>query len=226
MIERSLRVNFRGACVARGARGNKDQSDSAAWYWKLTSRYFIYEFTTLSACHLHTRRHFDVSVKRPLKLLGRRYLDFWFVFFIWGKSTLCQSSPASLLVEKTLRGCSYSMTVKHKSSSKKKGKKNEIITGHDEYFVGGLVWPFQSKLAFFSPFTFVCFIIEVNSCNWVENFWIYICQKFWWFRVQQIQIILWCWKLLSCEARLVTNCRSCQFGRSPLLVEVNNVGLR
>lgn len=52
MMKRSLEVNFRGASMAQSVKENKNEPDSAAWYWKLMYGRFMsstHEFTTMSA---------------------------------------------------------------------------------------------------------------------------------------------------------------------------------
>lgn len=51
-MKRSLEVNFRGASTAQRVKGNKNEPDSAAWYWKLMYGGFMsspHEFTSMSA---------------------------------------------------------------------------------------------------------------------------------------------------------------------------------
>lgn len=52
MMKKSLEVNFRGASMAQSVKENKNEPDSAAWYWKLMYGCFMsspHEFTTMSA---------------------------------------------------------------------------------------------------------------------------------------------------------------------------------
>lgn len=72
MMKRSLEVNFRGASMAQGVKENKNEPDSAAWYWKLMYGCFMsspHEFTTMSAWlyyHLEGKLSQQTNISREI----------------------------------------------------------------------------------------------------------------------------------------------------------------